>query len=73
VNDRETGKARGFAFIEMTHATERQAATEFLNGFCVNDRAVILNETRPNLWHDPATRLIERTPASWDLSVVVAV
>jgi len=54
VKDRDSGRPRGFAFIEMTHAAEGNAAIEFLNGFRVNDRAVRLNEARPKLLHDPA-------------------
>ena len=53
VKDRDTGGTRGFAFVEMTDAAEANAAIESLNGFCLNDRAMRLNEARPKLQHDP--------------------
>jgi RNA recognition motif-containing protein len=55
VTDRDTGGPRGFAFIEMSDATEAKAAIKSLNGFRLNDRAIRLNEARPKLPHD-ATR-----------------
>jgi len=60
VKDRDTNEPRGFAFIEMTDAAEAAAAIESLNGFCLNDHEIRLNEARPKVDHgdqrDPTGR-----------------
>jgi cold-inducible RNA-binding protein len=53
VRDRDTGEPRGMAFVEMTQATEAQAAISALNGTMVNGRAMNVNEARPKLDGDP--------------------
>ena len=45
--DRDTGRARGFGFVEMASDSEAQAAIEALNGVEVGGRALIVNEARP--------------------------
>jgi len=47
VRDRDSGQPRGFAFIEMTNATEAQNAISQLNGTELNGRAMNVNEARP--------------------------
>jgi cold-inducible RNA-binding protein len=47
IMDRETGRPRGFAFIEMSNADEGKAAIEGLNLQKVGGRAVTVNEARP--------------------------
>lgn len=47
VLDRDTGTPRGFAFIEMAHDTEADAAIKALNGTVLNDRPLSVNEARP--------------------------
>jgi RNA recognition motif-containing protein len=47
VTDRDTGQPRGFAFVEMTEATEAQAAITHLNGSELNGRVLNVNEARP--------------------------
>jgi cold-inducible RNA-binding protein len=47
VTDRETGQARGFAFVEMTDRREAEAAISHLNGTELNGRAMNVNEARP--------------------------
>lgn len=47
VMDRETGRSRGFAFVEMPNASEAQAAIEALNGQEISGRGVTVNEARP--------------------------
>ena len=49
VKDRNTGEARGFAFIEMTQDSEAQAAIAALNGTLLNARALRVNEARPKV------------------------
>jgi cold-inducible RNA-binding protein len=47
VTDRETGQARGFAFIEMTERRDAETAISKLNGLEPNGRAMNVNEARP--------------------------
>jgi cold-inducible RNA-binding protein len=47
VTDRETGQARGFAFVEMSVDAEGNAAINGLNGRDVDGRALNVNEARP--------------------------
>ena len=47
LNDRDTGQARGFAFVEMTSAEEAQQAIRSLDGTLLNHRALRVNEARP--------------------------
>ena len=54
VEDRDTGEPRGIAFVEMTRATEAQAAITALDGMVLNGRAMRVNEARPKLQRDPA-------------------
>ena len=47
VADRETGRSRGFAFVEMTNADEADKAVAALNGTELEGRALKINEARP--------------------------
>lgn len=47
ITDRDTGRSRGFAFVEMADAAEADRAIEALNGASVNGRALNVNEARP--------------------------
>lgn len=47
VNDRETGRPRGFAFVTMNNNEEGKAAIEAVNGTEVDGRTVVVNEARP--------------------------
>jgi cold-inducible RNA-binding protein len=47
VTDRETGRSRGFAFVEMTDSAEADRAIAALNGTDLNGRALNINEARP--------------------------
>ena len=47
VEDRETGRSRGFGFVEMATNEEGQAAIAQFNGKEVNGRALTVNEARP--------------------------
>ena len=47
ITDRDTGQARGFAFVEMSHDEEAAKAISSLNGKEVNGRALNVNEARP--------------------------
>ncbi len=47
ITDRETGRPRGFAFVEMDSDDEATKAIEALNGKTVQDREIVVNEARP--------------------------
>ena len=47
VTDRDTGRSRGFAFVEMTDACEAEKAIAALNGTEMGGRALTVNEARP--------------------------
>jgi len=47
INDRETGRSKGFGFVEMGSDSEAQAAIATLNGYQHNGRALTVNEARP--------------------------
>jgi RNA recognition motif-containing protein len=47
INDRDTGRSRGFGFVEMPNAGEAAKAIEELNGFEYQGRALTVNEARP--------------------------
>ncbi|PYS86066.1 MAG: RNA-binding protein [Acidobacteria bacterium] len=47
IEDRETGRSRGFGFIEMSTAQEGAAAIEKFNGQEVGGRALKVNEAKP--------------------------
>ena len=45
--DRETGRSKGFGFVEMASAEVAQAAITGLNGMSVDGRAIVVNLARP--------------------------
>ena len=47
IADRDTGRSKGFGFVEMASSQEAQAATQALNGKESNGRALTVNEARP--------------------------
>jgi cold-inducible RNA-binding protein len=47
IEDRETGRSRGFGFIEMSSNEEGQKAIEQFNGKEVGGRALNVNEAKP--------------------------
>ena len=47
IMDRDTGRSKGFGFVEMSNDSEAQAAISGLNGKEVDGRALTVNEARP--------------------------
>ena len=47
ITDRETGRSRGFGFVEMASSSEAENAIRAINGQEINGRAVTVNEARP--------------------------
>ncbi len=48
VTDRETGRSRGFGFIEMPNDSEGTQAIAQLNGVEFSERNLVVNEARPS-------------------------
>ena len=49
MTDRDTGRSRGFGFVEMTNAEEGDKAIAALNGSQVGGRTLNVNEARPKV------------------------
>ena len=47
ITDRDTGRAKGFGFVEMPSAEEAQAAIAALNGKTLKERALTVSEAKP--------------------------
>jgi cold-inducible RNA-binding protein len=47
IMDRDTGRSKGFGFVEMDSGEQAQAAISALNGREVDGRALTVNEARP--------------------------
>src|SRR5436853_7114415 len=47
IMDRDTGRSKGFGFVEMASDQEAQAAIAALNGQQIEGRALTVNEARP--------------------------
>ncbi len=49
MTDRDTGRSRGFAFVEMTNAEDGEKAIAALNGAQLGGRTLNVNEARPKM------------------------
>jgi len=47
MTDRDTGRSRGFGFVEMTNAEDGEKAIAAINGTQINGRTLNVNEARP--------------------------
>jgi RNA recognition motif-containing protein len=47
ITDRDSGRSRGFGFVEMASEAEGRKAIEDLNGKMLDGRALTVNEARP--------------------------
>ncbi len=47
ITDRDTGRSKGFGFVEMSNDAEAQAAIAGLNGNMVGGRSLTVNEAKP--------------------------
>jgi len=45
--DRDSGRSKGFGFVEMSSDAEAQAAISGMNGKSVDGRGMVVNEARP--------------------------
>jgi RNA recognition motif-containing protein len=46
ITDRDTGRPRGFGFVEMTNSEHAESAISALNGYSMDGRALTVNEAR---------------------------
>lgn len=49
MTDRDTGRSRGFAFVEMTNTEDGEKAIAALNGTQLGGRTLNINEARPKM------------------------
>ena len=47
INDRDTGRSKGFAFVEMSSQSDAETAISKFNSYTLNDRAIKVNIARP--------------------------
>lgn len=47
ITDRDTGRSKGFGFVEMSNAQEANTAIQELNGTQFEGRAMTVNEAKP--------------------------
>ena len=47
ITDRDSGRPKGFAFVEMAAKAEAEAAITGLNGKRIKERTIVVNEARP--------------------------
>jgi cold-inducible RNA-binding protein len=65
ITDRETGRSRGFGFVEMPNGSEAQAAIAGLNGTSRGGRALTVNEARQREGEDRPRRPREERRPRW--------
>ena len=53
ITDRDTGRSRGFGFVEMPDAAEAQEAIDGLHGTSVGGRTLTVSEARPRVERRP--------------------
>lgn len=53
ITDRDTGRSKGFAFIEMNEKSEATQAINALNGFEMSGRAMNVSEAKPQEAREP--------------------
>ena len=56
ITDRDTGRSKGFGFVEMTNAEDGQRAITQLNGSILGDRPITVNEARERQNHGGSQR-----------------
>ena len=56
IRDRDTGRSKGFGFVEMSDEAAAAKAIELFNGKEVNGRALTVNEARPMEQRDSGPR-----------------
>ena len=49
IKDRESGRSKGFGFVEIPETEDANEAIKKLNGFEIDGRAIVVNEARPQV------------------------
>jgi RNA recognition motif-containing protein len=65
ITDRETGRSRGFGFVEMPNTTEAKAAIAGLNGTSLGGRTLTVNEARQREGEDRPQRPRQERRPRW--------
>lgn len=65
ITDRDTGRGKGFAFVEMSNESEALAAISKFNGADYEGRAMMVSEARPQAPRDGATRPARNGVKGW--------
>ena len=52
IEDRDTGRSKGFGFVEMSSDAEAQKAIDEMNGTTMDGRQITVNEARPKAPRD---------------------
>ena len=56
ITDRDSGRSKGFGFVEMSSEQEAESAIEKLNGAVVDGRPLTVNEARPQAPREGGSR-----------------
>jgi RNA recognition motif-containing protein len=56
ITDRDTGRSKGFGFVEMSNASEAQSAISRYNGSQMEGRAMTVNEAKPMVPREGGSR-----------------
>lgn len=56
ITDRQSGRSKGFGFVEMSNEEEAKKAIEMFNGKDLQGRAMVVNEARPQKPRDSFSR-----------------
>ncbi len=56
IMDRDTGRSKGFAFVEMSESSEAATAIEKFNGTDLDGRAMNVSEAKPQAPRDSSSR-----------------
>ncbi|MBU0618646.1 RNA-binding protein [Patescibacteria group bacterium] len=56
ITDRQSGRSKGFGFVEMSSDEEAKKAVEMFNGKDFQGRAIVVNEARPQKPRDSFSR-----------------
>ncbi len=65
IMDRDTGRSRGFGFVEMPDTAEAQAAIDGLNGTTQESRTLTVSEARPREGEDRPRRPRDERRPRW--------
>ncbi len=65
ITDRDSGRSKGFAFVEMTGDTEAQAAITALNGKMVDEREIRVDKAKPQVDRDRRQSSNRGGPRRW--------